>query len=456
MNDLRRVGELLTRFPELHFDVVEHLLASKHAQWLAERFARFEAYLAGSCPAPDHERAIVGALRQSIALGIPAYRASRHIRTFRDLPFCDKESLRAEPVSFIRREGDFADVRATETSGTTGPPVTILYSPQFYLEDLHLTVRKMVSVAGANLGPERFPTFCTYVDLRDARRDIEHVTVDPTGHVGVTLRLLIDESDGATLGRFFRLLQLLRPAVIGSRPHVFEMLNAYAALVPGINRYSPRCVISAGSFLSPRSRRETQELFGADVFVSYGLTEFSLVAFECRERNGYHVDETSILLEVIDRDGQPVADGDEGELVLSSLANRTMPLLRYRTGDVGAVDRRPCRCGGPGTRITSVRGRRAECFRFRSGVQLAPARFQSLSWAFPIVDFRVVQPGFERLEVLVEPSSPCDNVDRLVSGIEHHVRRMVPAEVVVAVQATMFDKSQNAERYVTRVKRDAL
>src|SRR5439155_14161349 len=81
----------------------------------------------------------------------------------------------------------------------------------------------------------------------------------------------------------------------------------------------------------------------------YGLSEMCGpgVASEClEERDGLHVHEDHFLVEVIDPEsGSPLAQGDEGELVFTTLVKEAMPMLRYRTGDVGSVTHEPCACG---------------------------------------------------------------------------------------------------------------
>jgi phenylacetate-CoA ligase len=449
MGGLRTVGDVLAEIPELRFDLPQQLLATRHAAWLEGRFNHFRAYRAKLLPPPDHAQDIVATLRATLAGAVPAYRDLARVTRLGEVPLIDRDALRAHPESFVRTDADPAELWTLETSGTTGAPTAIQYAAPFYFEYLHLTTRKAIYPAEPGV-PARHSIYCLAIDNR--RRMQEFVTADPCGAVGLTVRLLIDDTDRSTIDRLFRLIALLRPAVITSRPSLFEVLLAYAATVAVDVPVAPIRILSAGSFLSEAIRRETEALFGAMVVACYGLTETGLVAAECAERTGYHVDETSVLVEIVDRAGRPVADGREGEIVLSSLANPAMPFLRYRTGDIGFLDRAPCPCGHPGPRIVDIQGRRAVHYRFASGDPFNHARFNCLFWLFPIADFRIVQASVDRLEVLVEPIPSCAEPDRLVRQIGNHIRTMLPCPVEVEVRTTRFDDEHAFERHLTRVK----
>jgi phenylacetate-coenzyme A ligase PaaK-like adenylate-forming protein len=449
MGGWRTVGDVLAAIPGLRFDLPQHLVATTHAAWLEGRFAQFRAYRANALPPPEHARQILAALGDSLADAVPAYRDLARVTRWCEIPFVDREALRAHPEAFVRSDANPTELWTLETSGTTGAPTAILYAAPFYFEYLHLTTRKAIYPVDPGV-PTRHSISCLAIDNR--RHMEEFVAADPCGTVGPTVRLLIDDADRSTIDRLFRLIALLRPAVITSRPSLFEVLLAYAATVPAAVPVAPVRVLSAGSFLSEIIRRETEALFGATVVACYGLTETGLVAAECAEQAGYHVDETSVLVEIVDRDGRPVVDGREGEIVVSSLANPAMPFLRYRTGDIGSLDRTPCPCGSPGPRIVGIQGRRAVHYRFASGGPVNQARFNCLYWLFPIVDFRVVQTSIDRLEVLVEPHPACDDPDHLAGQIGNHIRQMLPCPVEVEVRTARFGEGGGFERHLTRVK----
>ncbi|HEX7415636.1 MAG TPA: phenylacetate--CoA ligase [Smithellaceae bacterium] len=109
-----------------------------------------------------------------------------------------------------------------------------------------------------------------------------------------------------------------------------------------------------------KMRKKIEEIYGYKAFNSYGLSEMNGpgVAFECPYQNGMHIWEDSFLVEIIDPETlKPVADGKEGELVMTTLQREGMPLLRYRTKDLTKIIPEPCACGRTHRRIERIKGR---------------------------------------------------------------------------------------------------
>jgi phenylacetate-CoA ligase len=165
-------------------------------------------------------------------------------------------------------------------------------------------------------------------------------------------------------------------------------------------------------------RRALDRELGISAVNFYGLSEMCGpgVAAECLEaREGLHVQEDHFLVEVIDpASGETRPEGADGELVFTTLTKEALPLIRYRTGDVGSVTTEPCRCGRTTARITSLRGRLDDMLIIR-GVNLFPSAVERLLLDVAEVGphYRVIveRPGeLDEVSVECEPSSP--DVDR--------------------------------------------
>jgi phenylacetate-CoA ligase len=127
-----------------------------------------------------------------------------------------------------------------------------------------------------------------------------------------------------------------------------------------------------------RMRRRIEEMLGCKVYNCYGLSEMCGpgVALECPEQNGLHVREDHYLAEVIDPVTlEPVAPGEEGELVLTTLNRQANPLLRYRTRDVTTLNPEPCHCGREHSRISRIVGRTDDMFIVR-GCNIYPIQVE--------------------------------------------------------------------------------
>lgn len=123
----------------------------------------------------------------------------------------------------------------------------------------------------------------------------------------------------------------------------------------------------------PATREAIERLWGAELYDFYGISDiFGASAGMCRERDGLHLSEDHHLLEVIDPGtGEPVADGEKGEMVLTTLRKKARPMIRFRTGDIVTSDRSVCACGRTHARIKVV-GRTDDMF-IVNGVNLFPS-----------------------------------------------------------------------------------
>jgi phenylacetate-CoA ligase len=165
-------------------------------------------------------------------------------------------------------------------------------------------------------------------------------------------------------------------------------------------------------------RTELDRELGISAVSFYGLSEMCGpgVAAECLEvRDGLHVQEDHFLIEVVDPDnGEPVPEGDDGELIFTTLLKEAQPLIRYRTGDVGSVTTEPCACGRTMARITALRGRLDDMLIVR-GVNLFPSTIETLLLGVEQVGphYRlIVERPAEMDEVSVECEPASAEIDR--------------------------------------------
>ena len=136
---------------------------------------------------------------------------------------------------------------------------------------------------------------------------------------------------------------------------------------------------------SEEQRRRIEEMMGVKAYNSFGMSEMCgpCVGFECLEQNGLHFWEDYYIVEIVDPETlEPVADGEIGELVLTSLCREAMPLLRYRTRDLTRVLGRTCPCGRNHVRIDRMRGRSDDMMVLR-GVNIFPIQIEKILMTFP-------------------------------------------------------------------------
>lgn len=163
---------------------------------------------------------------------------------------------------------------------------------------------------------------------------------------------------------------------------------------------------------SEETRKRVEAGFHINAFNSYGLSEMNGpgVAFECVEKNGMHVWEDSYILEVINPQTlEPVKDGDEGELVFTTLNREGMPILRYRSKDLACVFTEPCSCGRTHRKITRIKGRTDDMLIVK-GVNMYPIQIEKALMAVPEVgsNFQIIldhRDDNDHMTVKIEVSS---------------------------------------------------
>jgi phenylacetate-coenzyme A ligase PaaK-like adenylate-forming protein len=175
------------------------------------------------------------------------------------------------------------------------------------------------------------------------------------------------------------------------KPDILTCTPSYAVrLGEALAEAGVRPTMTAGIFgaepWSNELRARLNELLGLQALDIYGLSEIigPGVASECVvAADGLHVNEDHFLVEAVDpATGQPVPDGELGELVFTTVTKEALPLLRYRTGDIASLNRAPCPCGRTLARMSKVAGRKDDMLVIR-GVNVYPSEVERVLLGHP-------------------------------------------------------------------------
>jgi len=118
-------------------------------------------------------------------------------------------------------------------------------------------------------------------------------------------------------------------------------------------------------------RAVMEQAFGVPVTNRYGCEEVSLIACECEQHSGLHINSDHIVAEFLREDGTPCSPGENGRIVVTELINFGMPLIRYEVGDWGVPSDRLCPCGRGLPMMESLAGRTADFLRALDGSRVA-------------------------------------------------------------------------------------
>ena len=323
---------------------------------------------------------------------------------FFDIPFTTKDDFRANyPTGHLCCPSD-AVVRAHMSSGSTGAPVTMLYTEK----DLEMWTRIMrhcFLVAG--VGP------------RDIVQNMNSLGLF-TGGFGYEMGLesvgaMVIPSAAGNTERQIRLMREWDTTVLAGTPsyvgYVAEILKEKGINIQ--NELKLRLALVGGEYCSDHLKSRIEDslalrFHGGGLRRCYGLTELGgPLAMECPASNGIHIWSRWYYAEAIDTENlRSLSAGGRGELVLSNLAFEATPVLRFRTGDIVTLDLSRCACGRSDPRITAFHGR-TDDMMVVGGVNVLPASIEDVllgnselgeAWRLFIDE----EKGLPRLTVQVE------------------------------------------------------
>jgi len=370
----------------------------------------------------------------------------QHVEDVRKLPMTTKEDFRDEYPDGLFAV-DHEDVRRIHaSSGTTGKPKIVAYTD----DDLAVWREVMArSLAAAGVEPgDTFQNAYGYglftggLGFHDGVEELG-ATVLPIG--------------GGDTKKQIEMLQDLESDAMGCTPS-YCLYLAEKAEERGIDptEFSLSTVVIGAEPFTDAMRDEIEEALDVTAIDIYGLSELigPGVSVECaKAQEGLHVWEDHFYPEVVDPEtGEPVGEGESGELVLTSLTKQALPVLRYRTGDMTSLTRDICECGRVCARMDNVRGRSDDLLIVR-GVNVYPSQIEEI-----ILDFEEVAPHYridlyregnlDELELTVELVESFDGDiddlrDRIVSDLKS-VLALTPDKVEI-VQPGGIDRQETGK-----------
>jgi phenylacetate-CoA ligase len=317
------------------------------------------------------------------------------LEDFKQLPFTTKQHLReGYPFEFLA-VGRQEVVRLHSSSGTTGQATVVCHNAH----DL---------AAWANLIAR-----CMYMTGARASDVFQNMTGYGmfTGGLGFhygaeRLGTLTVPAGTGNSRRQIKFMKDFGTTVIHAIPsYALHLLSVFeeAGIDPKRDLHLKIAYLGAEPY-SEHTRERVEEGLGAKVFNSYGLSEMSGpgVAFECPEQHGMHIWEDAFLVEVLNPTTlEPMPEGEEGELVLTTLDREAMPLIRYRTRDLTAIVPGACPCGRTHQRIARIKGRSDDMFIVK-GVNVFPMQVETLLMSIPEVG--------RNYQIILENEGPLDSM----------------------------------------------
>jgi phenylacetate-CoA ligase len=324
------------------------------------------------------------------------------------------------------------EYRIMASSGTTGHRGIYVWNQRDWLELLGIIARSSRAVG---IGPRLPRTRLALVGAPNAKHMSYRVGASMDAGVIRTLRLAATQP----LADLVVALQRFQPHVLSAYPSVAALLAAEQRA--GRLRISPRGISTHSELRTEEMTRAIHEAWGVQPANAYALTETGLAAWSCPEVNALHACEDSCILESVDDQGQPVPAGEAGSrLLVTSLLNRTQPVIRMEVSDQITFARQPCACGRTLRVIEVLHGRADDILDLpdTSGgrVALHPIHLRSLlATAREVVSYQITQRPRE-IDIQVILAAPDPGIpSRIAEGIAVVLRAHGVADIPVRVRA---------------------
>ena len=206
-------------------------------------------------------------------------------------------------------------------------------------------------------------------------------------------------------------------------------------------------IICSAETLTEQMRTVIESSFCCKVLNRYGSREVGLIASECHEQDGLHVNMDSIYLE-IEKGGEVALPGEPGEIIITDLWNYGMPFIRYQTGDVGSASSHLCRCGRNLTTINGVQGRVSDFFVDAKGGLVHGEYFTHLFYELGgIEQFQIVQETVDKISVNILPGKDFTlaTLDPVVKKIKQCIGGGVTVDI--KIRETSFVEASGKFRF---------
>jgi len=275
------------------------------------------------------------------------------------LPITSKQDIKKFGDDFISNSYEKTQLVRAKTGGSTGKSLDLYFSAdcqklrngaQIYA-DTFANWRPGAKMA-AVWGNPPVPT--------TVKQKLKSLILERTVYLDT-----MDISSSSVL-TFVKKWEIFKPRVLFGHAHSIYILACHLR-DKNIHHLRPAGIICTSMMLLDHERKIIEEAFGCIVTNRYGCEEVGLIAVECEQHRGMHINNAHIIVETLDEAGTPVPPGLPGNIVITDLNNLAMPLIRYKVEDIGVLSHRKCPCGRNSPMLEKIEGRVADFLKTSAG-----------------------------------------------------------------------------------------
>lgn len=358
------------------------------------------------------------------------------IQTLEDLqkiPVTTKEDLQTYNDDFICVESSKI-IDYVTTSGTTGSPVFFGLSDK----DLErLAYNEAISFACSKVTKNDTIQLMTTIDRRFLAGLAYFLGARKLGAGIIRVGAGIPELQWDSILKF-------NPSYLIAVPSFLLKLIEYAENNEiTVNSSSVKGVICIGEPLKNQDFSDNvlslkiKEKWDIELYSTYASTEMSTAFSECEFQQGGHLHPELIIVEILDDHNQPVLEGEEGELVVTTLGVETIPLLRFKTGDMVKAHYQPCECGRNTLRLGPVIGRKKHMIKYKGTTIYPPAMYNLLNEFSEIHNYIIEldenEVGMDNITIKLGTNASSED---LMQRLKDHMRaklRVLPTIMILSI-----------------------
>lgn len=327
----------------------------------------------------------------------------RSVNDISAYPFITKDIIRSNN---FHSKALFMNKFKSHTSGSTGEPMWTYYDPLSWIRKKYIIKARARMECGLN-PYEKIGIF-------------ESASQNPHDKSNFLFRTFktqykvfsIFEPYEETIHK----LRAFKPAALYGAPSYLFQLAKFVAKdnlrFPSIKR-----IFTSSEYLQENVRDYIKQIFKSEVYDVYGSTEFKEVAWECEKHEGYHINEDEVIVEIL-KDGKPVPPGVTGNIVITDLRNKAMPLIRYQMYDKGILINEKCSCGRTFSLMKPYAGRSSEYVILPNGEIISPYLFTtSIEKIDGLHQYQVVQISENKISTSVVTNK--EDFKRISVSIKH-------------------------------------
>lgn len=349
----------------------------------------------------------------------------RSLEDLARLPLLTKAHIRAETESFKSEEA--RGLARFNTGGSSGEPLVFYIGAERVSHDVAAKWRA-TRWWGVDIGDPEIVVWGSPIELgaqdrvRALRDRIMRTELLPA----------FDMSD-ANLERFVARIRAMRPRMVFGYPSAISFIGAHAeARGIRLDDLGVEVAFVTAERLYDAQRETIERVFGCRVANGYGGRDAGFIAHACPE-GGMHITAEDLIVEAIDGDGAVLPPGEPGELVVTHLATRDFPFIRYRTGDVGVLGDGHCACGRGLPLLSEIQGRATDFVVAQDGTVMHGLALIYVLRDLPgIKAFRICQETLDRTDVFLVPDRSFDH--RAVDAVRNGLRSRLGAAVAINVE----------------------